>query len=334
MEWKKFTIATRSEAEEIITGILTEMGIYSVEIEDKVPLTDEEKAQMFVDIAPDRHDDGLASVSFYLEEGEDAHGILSELRRRIEQYRAHAGTADYVDIGDCTIATSDTEDQDWINNWKQHFSRFYIDDILFIPTWECEGKTDDELRKEAEEETGSRPRLLIRTDPGMAFGTGKHETTMLCIKELNRVINVGDRVLDVGTGSGILSLMALRFGAGEVFATDLDQAALTACSDNFEKNHIQDPPFTLRIGNIIEDGALRDEIGYERYDVAVANILAEVLIPMMAPVYAALKRGGTVITSGIIEGREDDVIRAMEEAGFLHAEVKSMGEWRLVTARK
>ena len=334
MEWKKFTIKTRSAAEDIITGILAEMDIYSVEIEDKIPLTDAERAQMFVDLEPVRVDDGLAYISFYIEEDEDEERILKDLSARIDAYRNRSRDPYYVDIGECSITLGTTEDVDWINNWKKHFSKFYINDILFIPSGESEGKSDEELKKEAVERGEKEPQAIIHIDPGMAFGTGKHETTMLCIKELEEVLNVGDKVLDIGTGSGILSLMAIKFGAGEVFATDLDTAAISACEDNFKRNNLEDASFRLVIGNIIDDKSVQDEAGYECYDVVVSNILADILIPMMPVAFETLKAGGTIITSGIIEGREKDVIKAMEEARFKHIETKAMGEWRMVSARK
>jgi ribosomal protein L11 methyltransferase len=334
MEWKKFTIKTRSEAEEIITGILADMGIYSVEIEDKVPLTDRERAQMFVDLEPVRVDDGLACVSFYLEDGEDEQAVLKEFADRIEAYRAMSDESCYIDPGECSITADRTEDVDWINNWKQHFKHFYIDDILFIPSWESEGKSDEQIKSEALSRGEKLPSFVIHIDPGMAFGTGKHETTMLCIRALEEVLNVGDKVLDIGTGSGILSLMAFKFGAGEVFATDLDTAAISACEDNLKRNRLESAAFRLVIGNIIDDEAVQQQAGTECYDVVVSNILADILVPMMPAACRALKHGGVIITSGIIEGREGDVIRAMEEAGLGNIETRSMGEWRMVRARK
>ena len=350
MTWKKFTIKTRSEAEEVITGILASLDIFSVEIEDSVPLTDEEKAQMFVDIAPERNDDGIAYVSFYLSDEEGAEGtdssesgakndyksILTSLNKAILEYKANKDDPFYVDIGECSITTTDTEDADWINNWKQYFKSFTIDDILFIPSWETEGISDEELMEKYSKE-GSEVSMVIHTDPGMAFGTGKHETTRLCIrairKELEERSSAGMKLLDLGTGSGILSLLAFKFGAKSIMATDLDVAAIDACEDNFARNSLTEQDFSLIIGNIIDDKSVQDMVGYDCYDVVVANILADILIPMTPMAVAALKKGGTFITSGIIEGREGDVAQAMEAAGLSDIKCECDGEWRCVTGR-
>ncbi len=350
MTWKKFTIKTRSEAEEVITGILASLDIFSVEIEDSVPLTDEEKAQMFVDIAPERNDDGIAYVSFYLSDEEGAEGtdssesgakndyksILTSLNKAILEYKANKDDPFYVDIGECSITTTDTEDADWINNWKQYFKSFTIDDILFIPSWETEGISDEELMEKYSKE-GSEVSMVIHTDPGMAFGTGKHETTRLCIrairKELEERSSAGMKLLDLGTGSGILSLLAFKFGAKSIMATDLDVAAIDACEDNFARNNLTEQDFSLIIGNIIDDKSVQDMVGYDCYDVVVANILADILIPMTPMAVAALKKGGTFITSGIIEGREGDVMEAMKVAGLSDIKCESDGEWRCVTGR-
>ncbi len=334
MNWKKFTIKTRAEAEEVITGILADLDIYSVEIEDSVPLTESEKARMFVDIAPARENDGSANISFYLDETQDYRSLLPALRSALEEYKANTSNPFRVDLGPCTISTEDTEDADWINNWKRYFSAFYIDDILFVPSWESQGKTDEELREEIKRRGEKEPPVIIHIDPGIAFGTGKHETTQLCIRELRNLITVGDRVLDVGTGSGVLSMLAFKFGAGQVMATDLDEAAISSCDDNLKRNCLEDADFKLIIGNIIDDKKVQDEAGYDCYDVVVANILADVLIPLTPVAAAALKKGGSFITSGIIEGREGDVEEAMRQAGLHGIETRAMGEWRLVVGRK
>lgn len=323
MEWKKYTIKTKSEAEDIITGMLADLGIYSVEIEDSVPLTDAEKAQMFVDIAPVREDDGCAYVSFYVEAGDDYKTILMQvqdaLKEVLERYKLNPEAS--INPGELTIATSETEDEDWINNWKQYFKQFYIDDILFIPSWE---KVEDDANE----------KLVIHIDPGTAFGTGKHETTQLCIRELRNHVKSGDRILDVGTGSGVLAMLALKFGAKSVFATDLDPCSVDACKDNFFKNGLKNADFNLIIGNIIDDKNVQDKAGYEVYDVVVANILADILIPLTPAAVAAMKKDGVFITSGIIEGREKDVADAMKNAGLEILDIKAQGEWRCVVGKK
>lgn len=340
MEWKKFTIKTTALAEEIITGILAELEIYSVEIEDSVPLTEAEKAQMFVDIAPVRENDGCAYVSFYVEDTEDYRLLLANVSKELEAYKQQyedslkAGDGLLVDPGELTITSSETADVDWINNWKQYFSHFYIDDILFTPSWESNEESDEEIIKTAERENGIRPSMVIHIDPGTAFGTGKHETTQLCIKKLRELVKKDDVVLDVGTGSGVLAMLACKFGAKSVFATDLDPCSVPACEDNFAKNSLEDADFNLIIGNIIDDKSVQDAAGYEKYDIVVANILADILIPLTPAAAAAVKKGGYFVTSGIIEGREQDVAKAMEASGLTVTAIESQGEWRMVAGRK
>lgn len=315
MEWKKFTIKTLSDAEDIVTGVLADNEIYSIEIEDTVPLTDQEKAQMFVDIAPERNDDGIAYISFYLEEGEDYKSKLEAVNASLQE------AAGYCDLGELSITTESTEDQDWINNWKQYFKQFYIDDILFIPSWE-------------EVKNPGDASMIIHIDPGTAFGTGSHETTQLCIRELKEYVKEGYDVLDVGTGSGILAMMAFKFGAKSVYATDLDPCSVDACQDNFKKNSLGDENFTLVIGNIIDDAKVQKDAGFEKYDIVVANILADVLVPLTPAAVAAMKKGAYFITSGIIEGKEQLVAKAMEDAGLKVVSIKEQGEWRCVTGMK
>ena len=192
MKWNKFTLKTLTEVEDIVISTLAEAGVEGVEIEDKVPLTESDKKQMFVDILPDGPtDDGIAYLSFYLEESEDKEALLQRVREELEDLRR------FVDIGEGTIVESQTEDKDWINNWKQYFHQFYVDDILIIPSWE-------EVRKEDED------KMIIHIDPGTAFGTGMHETTQLCMRQLKKYVTEETELLDVGTGSGILSIVALK----------------------------------------------------------------------------------------------------------------------------
>ena len=338
MQWKKFTINTRAQAEEVITGLLAELDIYSVEIEDSVPLTEAEKAQMFVDIAPERENDGSARISFYVEEQENYQELVLEVKKALEEYKALQESLpedDRIDMGSCSIEASDTEDKDWINNWKQYFSHFYIDDILFEPSWEMvrEEQSPELLLKNAQERYGQKTSMIINIDPGTAFGTGKHETTQLCIRALRENVKEGMEILDVGTGSGILAMMALKFGAAGVFATDLDPCAIPACEDNFKKNGLEGAKFELTIGNLIDDKKVQDKAGYKKYDIVVANILADILIPLTPAAVGAMKEGGLFITSGIIEGREGDVAEAMKKAGLEVTAIQSQGEWRCVIGR-
>lgn len=323
MKWLRFMITTNTEAEDILVSDMYDIGLEGAQIEDKLPLTPLEKERMFVDIPPvAEEDDGVAYLSFFVEAPEDE-AAKEELKSSTlsaikEQLKA---SAEFMDIGSGEVAVSETEDLDWINNWKQYFHSFMIDDLLVIPSWE---------ENDPRTETAG---MVLRIDPGTAFGTGMHETTQLCIRQLKKYVNSSTQLLDVGTGSGILSILSVMFGAERALGTDLDPCAIEAVSDNLKKNNIDESKFKLIIGNIIDDPAVEEEAGYG-YDIAVANILAEVLIPLMPVLYRHVKNGGMVITSGIIEGRENAVADAMREAGFEVCDILKQGEWRCVTGRK
>lgn len=317
MKWNKYTLKTRTEAEDLISSMMQDVGIEGIEIEDKVPLSQREKEQMFVDILPEGPaDDGVAYISFYLEPDVDQEEMLERVREGLKEI---AGWG--VEIGEATIQASETEDKDWINNWKEFFHQFYVDDILIKPSWE-EVKPED------------REKLLIQIDPGTAFGTGMHETTQLCIRQLRKFLTPETELLDVGTGSGILSIISLKLGAKHAVGTDLDPCAVEAVRENMEVNGIDPASFEMMIGNIITEKEIQDRVGYECYDIVVANILAEVLVPLTPVILSQLKPGGVYITSGIIDDKEDLVVETVKKCGLTVLEVTHQGEWVSVTARK
>ena len=316
MKWNRFTVKTKTEAEDIVISTLAEVGIEGVEIQDKQPLTEEDKAQMFVDIMPEGPaDDGVAYLNFYLEEDADKEAILKDVREALVDLK------NFMDIGEATIEESQTEDKDWINNWKQYFHQFYVDDILIVPSWE-EVKAED------------KDKMILHIDPGTAFGTGMHETTQLVIRQLKKYVTPDTEMLDVGTGSGILGIVALKLGAKHVLGTDLDPCAVPAVAENKEANQIVDETFDMVIGNIIDDKAIQDQAGYEKYDIVTANILADVLIPLTPVIVNQMKKGAYYITSGILDVKEEVVVEAVKAAGLTVVEVTHQGEWVSVTARK
>lgn len=311
-----FYSKTKTEAEDIVISTLAEVGIEGVEIQDKQPLTEEDKAQMFVDIMPEGPaDDGIAYLNFYLEEDADKEAILKDVREALDDLK------NFMDIGEATIEESQTEDKDWINNWKQYFHQFYVDDILIVPSWE-EVKAED------------KDKMILHIDPGTAFGTGMHETTQLVIRQLKKYVTPDTEMLDVGTGSGILGIVALKLGAKHVLGTDLDPCAVPAVAENKEANQIVDETFDMVIGNIIDDKAIQDQAGYEKYDIVTANILADVLIPLTPVIVNQMKKGAYYITSGILDVKEEVVVEAVKAAGLTVVEVTHQGEWVSVTARK
>lgn len=349
MKWMRFRIRTNEESEDIIISSMMDIGLEGAQIEDNVPLSAADKEQMFTDDLQDADDeetgvdscahttdDGAAYLNFFLEvddnnmltvnmyndDGEEVQvlktpdQIKSEIKEVLDELRS------FSDIGDGTISVDVTEDIDWINNWKQYFHKFYVENVLVIPSWET---MDEEDKKKAE--------IILHIDPGTAFGTGMHETTQLCIKALKKYMTEGASVLDVGTGSGVLSILALKFGAGHAVGTDLDPCSEPAVADNKKANDIAEKDFDLIIGNIIDDKDVQDKAGKE-YDIVVANILPYVLIPLTPIVPGLLKQGGIYITSGIIEAKEEVIRKAHEEAGLTVIEVNKQGEWVSVISKK
>ena len=316
MKWKQFRLKTTTQAEDIVSSMLADLGIEGVQIEDKIPLTEQDKEQMFVDILPDiPDDDGTAYLTFYLDEEEDVAPVLMNVRKELEDMRA------FLDVGECTIEESEMEDVDWVNNWKQYFHQFYIDDILVIPSWEKVKPEDSD-------------KMVIHIDPGTAFGTGMHETTQLCIRALKKYVTSETEILDVGCGSGILGMLALKFGAKHSLGTDLDPCAIDATHENMEVNGIRKDQYEVMIGNIIDDTTVQDAVGYEKYDIVAATILADVLVPLTPVIIHQMKPGAVYITSGIIEDKENVVVEAVKAAGLEVLEVNHQGEWVSVVARK
>ena len=319
MKWNQIRIKTKTGAEDIIISTLYDIGLEGAQIEDKVPLTAREKEQMFVDILPDYpEDDGVAYLNFFVEEDGKVNmqEIVEQVKEQLDELRAFQ-----LDIGEGTIELSQTEDIDWINNWKQYFHQFYIDDLLVIPSWE-------EIKEE------DRDKMVLYIDPGTAFGTGAHETTQLCIRQLKKFVTPETELLDVGTGSGILGILAIMYGAKHAVGTDLDPCAIDATRENMEKNHIDPDKFDIMIGNIITEKEVQDKVGYQKYDIVMANILADVLVPLTPVIVNQLKTGGIYITSGIIDEKEETVVEAVKAAGLTVVEVTYQGEWVSVTARK
>lgn len=327
MKWTKFKIETITDAEDIIISSLYDIGLEGAQIEDKVPLTARDKEQMFVDILPDiQEDDGIAWLSFFVEQNEDGSLDVAGQRMQVDQIleiveQELSSVREWMDIGEGRITVEETEDIDWINNWKQYFHQFYIDDILVIPSWE-DMKSED------------TDKMVLHIDPGTAFGTGMHETTQLCIRQIRKYITEDTVLLDVGTGSGILAILSLMFGAKRAVGTDLDPCAVEAVRENSLANGIPPENFSMLIGNIITDKEVQNQVGYECYDIVVANILADVLVPLTPVIINQLKKGGIYITSGIIDDKENTVVEAVKAAGLTVLDVTYQGEWVSVTAQK
>lgn len=313
MKWKKYTIQTTTQAEDFISSMLADLGVEGVQIEDNIPLSAEDKEKMYIDILPELPpDDGSARVSFFLEEGKDDGALLEQVRKELESLRL------FVNLGEGTIIQGETEDKDWVNNWKQYFKAFTIEHILIKPTWEPWPEESDS-------------RITIEIDPGTSFGTGRHETTQLCIRKLCRHMKAGDRILDVGCGSGILSLVSHKLGASHVTGTDIDSLCIQASLDNWRLNRLPEEGSRFLHGNLIEDRKLQEQVGGD-YDIVAANILADIIIPLTPVIPRHLKKGGIYITSGIIDFKEEAVKEAIQHAGLTVLEVNRQGEWVSITA--
>ncbi|MDF2589767.1 MAG: ribosomal protein methyltransferase [Anaerocolumna sp.] len=317
MKWTKLTLSTMADALDLVSNMLNELGIDGIEIIDNVPITENERKAMFIDILPELdEDDKTATISFYLEENQDVGETITQIQDGLEELKS------FTDVGSGKIEISETEDVDWINNWKEFFKPFRVDDTIVIkPTWEP-------LLDISEND------LVIEIDPGTAFGTGAHETTKLCILGIKKYIKPGIKLLDVGSGSGILSIIGAKLGASVVLGTDIDPNAVTAALENVEVNHISSDIVNILSGDIITDEAFQQKVGLGCYDMVVANILADVIIPLSAEIGKHLKEDGIFISSGIINTKKEQVKEAILKNGFRIIEIKEMGDWVSIVAQK
>ncbi len=323
MVWTKLSIETTVEAVDILSAFLDEKGVEGIMIEDNVPLTEEEKKAMFVDIPlVNGEDDGTAKVSCFIDESFDIDTLKADIVAELTRLSA------FIPVGTMNISLSNTEDKDWINNWKQFFKPFRIyDNIVIKPTWEefDDVKDDD---------------IVVEIDPGIAFGTGSHETTKLCIGQLKKYLNDNDSVFDVGSGSGILSIISFFLGAGFVHGMDIDEVAVRASLENRDFNHISEDKLVFTCGNLLDAANGNSDIekaieinGGKKYDIVVANILADVIIPLSGVVRSLIKDGGYFITSGIIDMKEEQVKTALVQNGFTIVDVVHMNDWVSIIAK-
>jgi len=318
MKWTKLTVETTCEAVDLLSAFLDEEGVLGVQVEDNMPLSDEELAEMYIDLLPDNMPeyDGTAKVSCFLDDSYNVEEMKNQISQELNRL------SEFIEVGSCHIECSETEDADWLNNWKAYFKPFRIyDNIVIKPTWE-------ESPADVTEED-----IVIDIDPGTAFGTGSHETTKLCIGQLKKYMKAGDAVLDAGSGSGILSFICSRLGAGEVLGIDIDNIAVDVANENRAVNNISEEQVSFVCGNVLEDDELVEKIG-RRYDIVVANILADVIIPLSGIVQKFMKKDGLFISSGIINIKEDEVRKALLDNDFDIVDTVYMKDWVSFVAKK
>lgn len=318
MKWTKYTLYTTTQATDLISYTLGELGVEGIEIEDNVPLTEDEKRQMYVDILPDPvSNDNTAIIRFYRDINEDSDAFLKQVYDAISELKS------FTDIGSGRIEISETADKDWINNWKEFFHTFRVSDKLIIkPKWESIENFSDYRKND----------IVLNIDPGTAFGTGSHDTTRLCIRAIEKYIKKDMEILDVGCGSGILSIAAIKYGAKHALGIDIDKYALPCTAYNRDINDISSEQFEITCGNLLDDDKLQNRIGDKYYDIAVANILADVIIPLSGKIARHIKPGGLFISSGIINTAAENVKQAITDAGFTIIETTTLGEWYCFTA--
>ena len=318
MEWFYYTINTTTDAEDIVSSVLFDFGITNIEIIDKVMEDDLSQGRVFSELLPDDmpEDDGKAGVRFYIDSEtskSDREKLLSDISDELQSYAID------FNFGENNVEEGVTRDIDWRDKWKEFFHEFHVGSFTVQPAWECEGKPGEKT-------------LLV--DPGVAFGTGKHESTMLCIEGLEKYMKAGDRVCDIGFGSGILSVVAKKLGCSYVSGTDIQDEALEAIEANFDLNGIEYPASDFYVGDITTDEELLKKLGKDSYDVICANLLADILEGMIPEMYSLLKKGGYVITSGIIDFRAEGLKSDLEKAGFKVVSEEHLGEWVSIVLTK
>lgn len=322
MQWIETNIYTTTEGIEPLCGRLYAVGLNGVQIKDAADFNDfiENETQYwdYIDESLEPLKTCETCVTVYLTDDADGRELLSHIRGTVAELKALDSDGSF---GRLEIALSGINEEDWANNWKKYYKPFKLGEKLLIkPEWEELQAPDD----------GS---VVLSMNPGHLFGTGTHHSTQLCMVELEKYVKSGDCVLDLGCGSGILSILSLLLGAESAVAVDIDPAAPATAMENLAMNGISPARYRVLVGNVIDDDALKAEIGGD-YDVVVANIVADVIIAMSATAYAQTKRGGVFITSGIIGPRGDEVKAAITDAGFDIIDVHDQSDWLCITARK
>ncbi|WP_313342920.1 50S ribosomal protein L11 methyltransferase [Sedimentibacter sp.] len=322
MNWTEITIYTTTNGIEIINGSLIKLGINDAVIED---------ASVFEDFLYndtlnwDYYDEELANmkscescIKVYLADNNQGRQLVTEVKKIIESMRKQYKD---IDLGRLEIETQILNDEDWANNWKQYFKPFAVSDKIIIkPTWE-------ELKESVDD------KIILEIDPGMSFGTGQHHTTRLCIEQIIKYMEKDMEVLDMGCGSGILSIASVLLGAKRALGIDIDENAVKTAKENAALNNILDDRFTVYCGDVTEDENLQRKIGFNKYDMIAVNIIAQIIMGMSSTFPKFLKKGGLVIASGVIKKYVEDVVKDFEGLGLEILEINDSEEWLSITAK-
>lgn len=314
MNWAEISLKTTSEGIEIVNGFLMAHGVSSVMIEDAADfqsfLADTTIYWDYVDEELMKMASCDTVVKFYLADNPQGFETLNQIKADLPALREKSE----LDLGELALAVGYKEEEEWETAWKKYYHPIVISDRLaIVPQWE-----------RFDPKPGQR---VLRLDPGMAFGTGGHHTTRLCLSFLSQNLPVGCDLLDMGCGSGILSIAALLLGAGTVTGVDIDQLAVKISHENAALNGVDNENLALHCGNVLSDGALADRLGEKQYDVIVANIVADVIIAM-APLFARyLKKDGFLVVSGIISERAGEVLSVLQNTSFAVQEVREDNDW-------
>ena len=314
MDWIKVSIYTTSEGIEPVSGRLYQLGITGIEIEDEKDFKDFlENNKQYWDYVDDdllKEKEGETKVSAYVSDNPAGYEMLTSIKSSMAELKA---LDEENEFGRLETECSTLNEEDWANNWKKYFHPMGIGEkILIKPEWE--------------ELTQDTDRIVFNINPGMTFGTGSHYTTQLCIENLEKYITDGSTMLDLGCGSGILSIISLLLGASCAVAVDIDPNAVDIAYQNAERNNVDKSKYHVYAGNILTDEELQSKIS-GKYDVVAANIVADVIIGLTPKAREYMKDGGVFITSGIIEDRVDDVKAALEQNGFTIVDIKQRKDW-------
>lgn len=323
MRWIEASIYTTTNGIEIINGSLMQLGINDAVIEDASVFQD------FLDSKTlnwDYYDENLAKmkdcescIKIYLADNNQGNDKLKEVYKIIDNFKNEKSD---IDFGRLDIILRNLNDEDWANNWKQFFKPFTVSDKIIIkPSWEDYKEPTD-------------GKIVLEIDPGMSFGTGQHFTTRLCIEQIEKYLVKDMEVLDMGCGSGILSIASILLGAKSAVGVDIDENAVRIAKENAEINNIHDDKFTVYCGNVTDDIILQDKIGYNKYDMIAVNIIADIIIGMSSSFPKFLKKGGIVVASGIIKKYLQNIIDNFESLGFEIKEINEKEDWVSVTALK